>query len=794
MRVGESKRHTILCLALILTFFLSTYDIAVADDNLGETLGSIEASSQNIQENNLVLSEPTSGNENLFGENSVITSRESDSEGQPVEPAIDDGDKYDRYNENEVGVIAEDDSTDDTSDNVELSDENDSDGDDTGESAADNGDAGQVADSDGKEIAEEDTGPVDAQVNQPQGDEKAADKNESQLKLKTFEQTDSAPQEQDVQQIVKDGWYYLQSTKSILLSLTGEKSTKKINLSTDKASGSQRWYLAYNASKKAFTLKHFASSLYLAVKDAKANSKVRLAPSATSEKCLWIISKDSSGGYILKSVFSGLYLDANSGKSFKSGVGVDTAKEAKAKGKTANYQRWYLLPIAPDYSASTATLADGTYSISLNKANKKSMTVLGSSQAENKQLTSTEYIASMCQKFIIHKNDDDTYSLQSLTSAKYLTTVNGKVVQMKLDPSDEAAKWRAVRMGNSSISFINVATNKAMAIAGASTADGALAVAASPSNVPAQRFTLKKRYLLDNGNFYLRIGNNTDNAKVVTIKSGSKKSGAKVVSEKQTFYNDYGTFKVKYLGNGVYTFVNYNSGKALRVTNGVLTQGANSGNAAKWLVTPSPNGGVTITNLATETILSAGSKAGSTLCVASSEDKYTQSFYAKQAQILKPYQKLALKKVIERGSRKNYYFVGDLGVARLMLWHRANRKSEWTLKFDVIISYGRIEHGTTLTPLVDGDIRAHTRWLDSHGMWRGKWSAPYAVRWCKTAYFHSPTHYYYHSSREIDPRLGLPISSGCIRVPNEYAKWIFEHYGRLYGSSVTVWKNGKYHW
>ena len=115
-------------------------------------------------------------------------------------------------------------------------------------------------------------------------------------------------------------------------------------------------------------------------------------------------------------------------------------------------------------------------------------------------------------------------------------------------------------------------------------------------------------------------------------------------------------------------------------------------------------------------------------------------------------------------------------------------------KMDYIISYGRFEGGVSKTPLLDDVIHTHRRWLDSEGAYGGYWSAPYATRWSPTAWFHSFTHYWKHSPRVIDSRLGMAVSGGCIRMQDQYSKWIYEHHKQIKRASVTVWNGGKYHW
>ena len=589
-------------------------------------------------------------------------------------------------------------------------------------------------------------------------------------------------------QAVENGWYYIQSKKLLSTVLTAVKSGKNAIIKNDKAKTYQQWKIVYNASKKAYTLYNKSLKKYLTITSTKKGANVKLK-AGKGKDALWKITSKGNA-YIFKSAACKYVLDINQGKKIKSGANVDISKK---KGTGAKYQLWYLLPVDVDFSTSNVTLADGYYTIGLTKAATQTVTVPDSSKANGKQLTSNAYEQGLNQKYYVKSEGDGTYTIRSVASALYMTMSGSDVVQ-QTKTSDNSQKWRAVSLGNG-IAFVNVATGKSLSIKGASTKDDAAAVAASPANKPAQRFNVKKKQVIDNGYYYLHMTTASKKSNVATVNDGSKEDNAKVSAQKKTYYNDNGTFQVKKVSNGVFKLINLNSGKTL-VDNGAgkALQKDSSEDNAKWKAVMSENGGVTFVNVATGKALVAATSAGSTLQTKVEDGTVAQTWHVEKAQVLKPYQKKALKKILQRGSKRNYYFFADLSIPRMMIWERASKNSEWKIKMDYIISYGRFEGGVSKTPLLDDVIHTHRRWLDSEGAYGGYWSAPYATRWSPTAWFHSFTHYWKHSPRVIDSRLGMAVSGGCIRMQDQYSKWIYEHHKQIKRASVTVWNGGKYHW
>ena len=645
-----------------------------------------------------------------------------------------------------------------------------------------------VSDATGGSAAENDNAPVE---DKPAADQNANGNQEEPVvkaaattapKATTAKSAAKTSAKKAPGQLIADGWYFIQSKKLLSLVLATNKGGKNAAVKTDKGAQGQQWFVKYNPAKKAYTLYNKTKHKYLSIKSTKKGANVRLVKSGSNAKSFWVISS-IKGGYTLKAYSCKYLLDINGGKKIKNGANVDIDKRKKSGSSVKAYQRWLFLPVDVDFSQNNVNYGNGYYTITLTNASSTSVSVPNSSKSAGTQLATSGYAGALNQKYVLHKESDGTYTLQSIASAKYLTMSGSKVVQENAT-GDDSQKWRAVSLGNG-VALVNVATNKSLAISGSK------AVAGNPANVPSQRFNVSKKNLLDNGNFYIHIASGAESTNVMTVNGGSKNNNASLSVQKKNYYNDNGSFSVKHLGNDVYVFTNVNSGKQLIASGSNAVQGAASGNNYKWKVALDPNGGVTLTNEATHKLLSAGTSAGSTVTTQSASGAETQTWHVEKAQVLNKYQKRALKKILKRGSKKNYYLFADLGVPRMMVWERANKNAQWRLKYDYTIAYGRIEGGKSRTPTGDYTVHGKLRWLDSAGDWNGYWSAPWAVRW-SWAWFHARTHAYKHSSHVVDKRLGLPISNGCIRQPDKYAKWIYDNHKRLRGASVTVWKNGRF--
>lgn len=121
-------------------------------------------------------------------------------------------------------------------------------------------------------------------------------------------------------------------------------------------------------------------------------------------------------------------------------------------------------------------------------------------------------------------------------------------------------------------------------------------------------------------------------------------------------------------------------------------------------------------------------------------------------------------------SDTNYFVWVDL--ARQNIYIFQGSQSKWHLTKLLLCASGK---STTST------IRGYFKIQDRGEMLRSKETAKYWVRFHDNYLFHScPLD---NQGEVIDPRLGEPISNGCIRMHIEDAKWFFE----TIPTNTTVW-------
>ncbi|MDO4532653.1 MAG: RICIN domain-containing protein, partial [Coriobacteriia bacterium] len=439
------------------------------------------------------------------------------------------------------------------------------------------------------------------------------------------------------------------SSKSQVLNVAGASMENKGNVAsaTSSIAQSQKWGIS-NAGGGFYYIVNVNSGKALTVEDGKKTATANISQYKLTSKGKnggnaqkWAIHKNSDGtvSFINKETGMALQLTKDaSGANARTYFANNTAKEKFELTKTAI--------IGSDKDI---------YSIAFSKKTSNVLTVPKNSLDSGEQLESSTYKKGLNQKFEIVKVGDNMYTIQSAVSGKFLSTIGNELVQAGKSGSDWQ-KWTPV-WRTTGIQFVNVASGLAMTITDGSTKDGANAIVSSKSSSTAQRFVIQSRDLIDKGYYYLHIASPDKDANVIGIKEGSKDAGAKANINKVKSNNAL-KFKVIPLGNDTYRFKNVNSKKVLTVSGSSIVQKKDSSNASKWKATISPNGGLVLKNVSTGKAMNASSKVRSAVKQAAvNPTSATQRWYPEVTNILKKYQQLALDRVIQRGSKTNYYFV-----------------------------------------------------------------------------------------------------------------------------------------
>ena len=240
--------------------------------------------------------------------------------------------------------------------------------------------------------------------------------------------------------------------------------------------------------------------------------------------------------------------------------------------------------------AKTPILEDGgVYRISSALSSSMVLDVYAGSKSNgaNVQLYSSN--STLAQMFVAELlSGTDRYRFTNLASGKALdvaaaSTANGTNVQQYSSNGTKAQEWIVLRNTDGTYTFKSALdTNKVLDVAGASTANGTNIQIYSSNGTKAQRFGMKLLSALTEAvacgksvqpGYYV-FKSALSSSKVMDIDEGSWDDGANVqlYSSNSTFAQ---RFQLTYLGSGLYSVMNVESGKALTVANSSKKSGAN---------------------------------------------------------------------------------------------------------------------------------------------------------------------------------------------------------------------------
>lgn len=130
-------------------------------------------------------------------------------------------------------------------------------------------------------------------------------------------------------------------------------------------------------------------------------------------------------------------------------------------------------------------------------------------------------------------------------------------------------------------------------------------------------------------------------------------------------------------------------------------------------------------------------------------------------------------KVKNSSSNTKYLISVSRELNRLCVYE--GKKGNWKLKYYWMCSTGRPEDGKiSITPTgswLMPEEDNHLGYIGGHK----DYTCWYATRFYKRCFFHSVTYKPESKTEKLDPRLGMNISDGCIRLDIENAKWIYDN-------------------
>lgn len=411
---------------------------------------------------------------------------------------------------------------------------------------------------------------------------------------------------------------------------------------------------------------------------------------------------------------------------------------------------------------STSGIANGAYFIAAAKNPNTVIRLPGSKTSNGVQMTKAAFSETSTDfRFFIRKQADGSVTLQSCTSGLYLCDIGGKVVQRSGNGA-MSSRW-TLSLWRGGCLFSNVQTGKRMKISG-----GKLITAAKGG-----RFALTRTDVLANGTYTL-VSAAKGNPLAVVDESYDNGAKLQVQTEEKT---NAEVFKLTRIATDTYRITNAGSSKRIEVANGSTAENATvrqnaskSGNLQKWKVKLDANGTYSLVNKASGKVLTAAGTGVSGSSAVSSSDMGTATQRWKLI-ARKPYKKGSERLGVARAwsyannttSYTNYLITVDLTHHWMCIF--SGPKGNRTLLKSWECSTGRPGSGT---PTGDYTINGNTQYE-----FGDNYSCYYATAFIDWIYlFHSVT-YQKNSTRILDGRLGQSVSSGCVRLDIDNARWLY---------------------
>lgn len=546
------------------------------------------------------------------------------------------------------------------------------------------------------------------------------------------------------------------------------------------------YYLIVNAASSKALDVHMA--------DAVPGANVQqYQASGVNPAQLWAPVANADGTYAFINKGTGLALNVD-GAASHNGANVNAYTP---NGSAA--QRFTL-------AKQTNLLAGGIYTLGASSAPNQLLEVAGASQASGAAVQTYVHNNTLAQRWRIAlvPGADNTYTIQNLGSAKYLTADSASTVSQRAASTANAStgatpgpaqQWTPVITAHG-IAFESVAhPGRVLDLTGGNTANGTRLQLWQANNTPAQAFALTSATdALPNGTYTFTVANTSA---ALDVTNGSYASGANVQLWQS---NNSGAQKwnVSRNADGTYTIVNAASGKALDVAGGSAYSGANvqqyqpNGSAAqRWNIT-FDNGGFKIASAAGPGAngpcvldVSGGLAAngtvpnGTNLQVYQSNNSAGQRFTLQPTTYVPPMPPTQLSMFTRaqgRFSATNRLIMVDTTNCRVGIF--SGGMGYWNMD-----AYWTCSTGKPSTPTVIGEFTVTGKGYsfgENHG-----YSCYYYTQFYGDYLIHS-IQYYAHSFRVMDGRLGMHVSNGCVRMSIDQAKWIYDNIP--YGTKVVTYR------
>ena len=556
---------------------------------------------------------------------------------------------------------------------------------------------------------------------------------------------------------VKNAKYIVQSAKK------SRKSGANVSLSKKSSPTRQRWKVKFIAKYGFYTIVNEYGKKALAVVSGKNGANVLQVKRVEGEATqLWSVKKVGKSYVFVPKSNSKLALTGIS-----SNGRYDLVLNKQNDEKT---QRFRMLD--------EGIVPDGVYSLSLNGNAKMAATVPSYSMEEKKQLHWRSYKKALTQKIQVTYKGNGQYTLQSVHSGKYLGTSNGTVVQAS-DGKSTAQRW-LISWNKKGLALKSVATGERLSVPNATVKNKRSLVTAKSVNNASQRFTLKKRRLVDTGVYTIR---SFAGDRALAVQDGSVAEFGNIDAETASKGNAQ-KFLIKRVKGGYYRITNLKSdmvvGFASAKKGANVRQRPNHNNTAQlFKAQVAPSGGIQFVGVYGGKVLDikgTSNKSGANVRMAKADDTKEQRWWLKRTKVnaKEAIVDRALRKAQAQGSATNWYLAVDVTNHRTMVLKRSG--NTWKAAKNWLCSTG-----APATPTVLG---SYTVGIKGYSFGEG-YTCYYYTQFWGDYLFHS-VKYYQGTFNIMDGRLGQDISAGCVRLPIKKAKWIYDNIPS--GTRVVTYK------
>ena len=366
---------------------------------------------------------------------------------------------------------------------------------------------------------------------------------------------------------------------------------------------------------------------------------------------------------------------------------------------------------------------------------------------------------------------------------------NGANVVQQASTDSASQRWIIRDAGGGQVYIANAKSSRFLASTGNKTNAGTNIQISNTNGLNQQKFVVSKQSVtpvVSNGVY--EVSKASDGSEAISIMGGSRKVYGHVESRNYTGDGSQ-KFQISSAGDGYYTITNVNSGHRLAVTGGSILNGmslhqekADGSLNQKWLIRKNENGTLSFINAWTNKSMSMYGK-GRAMDQADFNKSATEQMTLKKVSGtvtssvdsgLDPTYGIAdqmLKKANEISSPTGYLIVVNRDAFRTRVYQ--GQKGSWREIRNYICSVGSAEHKTT--PGLQY-LEKKASYFDSGYMrlfYASKLSTGRVID--SVAYYSQGGHTPESPGPIYDGTLGKAVSSGCVRLAIENARWIYNN-------------------